>query len=526
MAKSPNEVEIAVKLPHDRDAEVLALYGKQQQFKRIFGFIPIVGLTCTLMITWEGQLITFEGGLENGGSAGLVYGYLFIWIGNMLQAVVMAELASMIPLSGGQYNWVAILSPASCSKFLSYLTGWMAVIGWQAVLASAGYLCGTMIQGIIAICKPDYRFERWQGTLLAYGVILLALFVNTLTKSLLPKIETAFLAIHVLGFAAVLTTLVVMAPHANTAAVFQEFNNGGNWGGDGLSVFVGLTQTMFAFAGIDAASHLAEEIVDAPRTIPRSMLASVMLNGILGWAMVIAVLFCIGNLEAALNTPTGYPIIEIFLQATGSVGGAVGLTLILVLAAIFSITGIVTTASRMMWAFAREKGLPFSSFLSRVHPRSSLPLNSILVTTTISLLLNLINIGSSVALNALSSVVIAAFYASFIISASVLLHKRMTTPAEDMNFGPFSLGRWGIPVIILTITYSAIGLFFSFWPPGVNPNPTSMNWSVAVFGGSLIFSMGFWAVWGRDVYKGPIIEVSVLEERGLQRQGIRCETRE
>lgn len=71
---------------------------------------------------------------------------------------------------------------------------------------------------------------------------------------------------------------------------------------------------MIAFVGLDAAAHLAEEIEDAAIVIPRSMIASVAINGVLGFSILIAVLFCLGDQEAALTTPTNYPFIEIFTQ--------------------------------------------------------------------------------------------------------------------------------------------------------------------------------------------------------------------
>ena len=80
---------------------------------------------------------------------------------------------------------------------------------------------------------------------------------------------------------------------------------------------------------VASASHTnmqpAEEIKDASIVIPRSMISSVLLNGSLGLAMTIAVLFCLGDLDAALETPTSFPIMEIVQSATSSVSGGTGL---------------------------------------------------------------------------------------------------------------------------------------------------------------------------------------------------------
>ena len=211
----------------------------------------------------------------NGGPSGLVYGFLFSWTGNILQTLVMAEIASMygpclrssninltkstrIPLAGGAYNWVAILSPPRWSKFLSYTTGWMTVISWHAALSSAAFVSGTMIQGLLVLNYPSYTFERWHGTLLFYATILFSLFINTYLARLLPSIEAVVLILHVIGFFCILVPLVYLAPHGSAKDVFSNFWNEGGWSSQGLSFFVGLVTSMWSFVGIDAATHMGE----------------------------------------------------------------------------------------------------------------------------------------------------------------------------------------------------------------------------------------------------------------------------
>ncbi|KKY26616.1 putative amino acid transporter [Diplodia seriata] len=454
-------------------------------------------------------LSVFQGGLLNGGNAGLIYGYIFVWFGTILQVLVMAEMASMIPLAGGQYNWVAVLSPPSCSKFLSYTTGWLCVIGWQCTVASAGYLSGTLIQGLLVLNYPDYEFQRWHGTLLHIAVILVALFFNTITKPLLPIVELILLGLHVVGFFALIIPLVDLAPHASPKEVFATFYNGGDWSSDGLSFFVGLTATMFAFVGCDAATHLAEEIQHASTTIPHSMFASVALNGILGLGAVIAIAFCLGSDPSSiLSTPTGYPVIQMFANATAPSPGsdlraASAMSSVLILACVAATINVLASASRMLWAFARERGLPYSAWLSRVHSipwgghqltrtainstgagnnnnNNTLPLNALLVTAATASLLALINIGSAVAFNALTSLVVLASYATFAVPTAVLLLRRVRGRPTALAFGAFTLGRnaVAVPVVAAALAYSLLGAFFSLWPPTRRVGgPEELNWS-------------------------------------------------
>jgi choline transport protein len=197
-----------------------------------------------------------------------------------------------------------------------------------------------MIQGLVAMNHADYAFQRWHGTLIFYGIVMVSLFVNTYLARLLPEIEAVVLLLHIIGFFCVLIPLVYLAPHGSARDVFATFNNADGWGDKGLSFFVGLSTSMFSFIGCDAGSHMggspvtcslpwvilthnaAEEIQTAPTVVPRSMITSVLLNGTLGFAMVIAALFCLGDAEAALESETGFPFMEVFLNATGTRLGA------------------------------------------------------------------------------------------------------------------------------------------------------------------------------------------------------------
>lgn len=88
------------------DSDVLALLGKKQVLKRRFGLISIFSFAMCELITWETVLALFTQGLDNGGPAGLVYGYIIAWSSTLSIYVVISELASMAPIAGGQYYWV------------------------------------------------------------------------------------------------------------------------------------------------------------------------------------------------------------------------------------------------------------------------------------------------------------------------------------------------------------------------------------------------------------------------------------
>ena len=349
----------------DRDRTYLAYVGKRQVLKRQFGFMSMLGFSCTLMSTWEGLLASFVQGFSNGGPAGLIYGFICCWIGTLCIVACLAEMASMAPTAGGQYHWVAMLAPRPYQRVFSYITGWLTVTGWQAAFASGVFPAATLIQGIIVLNSTNYVPQRWHGTLLFFALVFLAVFINTYISNHLSKLEGLILVLHVLGFFAVLIPLVYLAPQGTASDVFGTFLNEGGWSTQALAFFVGLNTSVYAFAGADGAAHMAEEIHSASTVVPWTMISAVVVNGALGFGILLSVLFSVGDIQQALDTQTGYPFIEIFARAAGLGGGTV-MTCVVMVLGIFGTWALLATASRQMWAFARDNGLPFSRFLARV----------------------------------------------------------------------------------------------------------------------------------------------------------------
>ena len=141
--------------------------------------------------------------------------------------------------------------------------------------------------------------------------------------------------------------------------------------------------------------------------------------------------------------------------------------------------------------------------------QTALPYWSIGLSVFISLVFALINIGSTVAFNAFTSLLVAGIYSTFLVSISVMLYQRLRFYSK-IQWGPFKLGRFGVPINVVSLFYSIVGVVFSFFPPSAKPNAQSMNWSVTVYGGVLIFSLLFWVAHGRRVYTGPLHETRLL----------------
>jgi choline transport protein len=294
------------------DDNVLALLGKKQVLKRRFGFWSLFGFAVCELITWETVLALFSQGFNNGGPAGLVYGFIIAWSSTLSVYTVISELASMAPIAAGQYYWVYMLAPARYKVFSSYIIGWLTSLAWIATVATETIFAGTIIQGLVILDYPDYDPKPWQGTLFAWLVVAVAIFINVVVPDVLPKFEIFVIVIHVTGFIAILVVLWHFSPHSPAHFVFATSLNEGGWPTQGLSYCVGFLGNVATFVGADASVHMAEEVANAALNIPRAICGSMIMNGLIGFAMMLTVLFCLGDVQSVLGTATGFPFIQIF----------------------------------------------------------------------------------------------------------------------------------------------------------------------------------------------------------------------
>lgn len=276
-----------------------------------------------------------------------------------------------------------------------------------------------------------------------------------------------------------------------------------DWPSVGLASLVAFTGPIYALIGPDSAVHMAEEVKDASRTIPWAMVSTLILNGFTGLVMAITFAYCLGPVEAALLPEYNFALIGTFYNATQSHAGATVMTCIVTTLALCSAISNVATASRQMYAFARDHGLPFAAFLSKVRPGWDIPLNSVIVCFCCTALLSLINLGSTVAFNAILSIGVAALLTSYMTSIGCLLLKRIR--GEELLPRRWSLGvPFGFFCNIVGEVYVIIAFIFAFFPVSNNPTLEAMNWASAVYGGVGVVATIYYILYARHIYVPPV----------------------
>lgn len=216
--------------------------------------------------------------------------------------------------------------------------------------------------------------------------------------------------------------------------------------------------------------------------------------------MIITLCFTLGNIGEVLASPTGTPYIQVFYNATQSTAATTAMVSMVIVVSIACNLTNNATASRQLYAFARDKGMPFSTWLSIIS--WGVPANAIYVTFFTTAVLSLVNLGSSVALNSILGLGTAPLLTSYMTSIGCVTWRRLT--GNPLPGSKFSLGRFGLPLNLLSEVSLAVFFVFCFFPLSPDPDAAGMNWSILIYGVVILWSLGYYACWGRFSYVGPV----------------------
>ncbi|KAK6430602.1 hypothetical protein LTR95_013241 [Oleoguttula sp. CCFEE 5521] len=428
-------------------------------------------------------MATFSQGLVDGGRAGLIWSTIVHAIGFIPIVLSMAEMASIAPTAYSQYHWVSEFAHPKVQRLLSYYTGWISTLAWQAGNAIGVFLTGTLIQVIVLENNPDSfadTFPNWHGSLLVIANVLITVIGNIFLTRYIPRVQTAFFVLHILTFFAVMIPICINAPKASARDVFADFQNLGGWPNMGVAIMAGQLSAIYMMCGMDSFCHISEEVQDAAKSVPRSMMSIYVVSVTITLAAWFIICFAMPDVELALEHPSLYPFIQVMEQSMPITWVTVELTLIVALVLFANVC-----------------------YLTAVHPKYRAPVNAVYVTSAFSFLLSLIYIGSSTAFYAFTSLMTVALLQCYMFSISSILWRRIYLP-ETIPESHFSLGHWGIPINAMAVVWCAWSLFCSFWPQAIPITADGFNWASAIFVGVILVATVHYFVSGRKTYHGLV----------------------
>ncbi|OBT51789.1 hypothetical protein VE04_09993 [Pseudogymnoascus sp. 24MN13] len=491
-------------LTYGDDAQLAAL-GHHRELNRSFSPLAMLGLCFAILNSWPVLAAALSLALSSGGPSSVIWGLITAGVCNLSLAASLAEFLSAYPTAGGQYHWVVVISWKKWVPILSWVTGWINVSGWIAHVAGVGLLGSQLISGVISLVNPEYVPQPWHQFLIYIGYNVVACPLLVLT-----------------GFAVIAVTVLACASpnYSPPDFVFREFINETGWP-DGIAWLLGLLQAGLGLTGFDAVAHMIEEIPNAAVEGPKIMIACVGIGVFTGFVFLVVLLFVAGDVQEVINSAAG-PMLAILYNATGSKAGSICLLIFPLVCLLFATTSIMTTSSRMTYAFARDGGLPASRFFAKVHPRLDLPLNALYLTTALSLVMGAIFLGSSSAFNAIISASVVALGVSYGIPIAIncLRGRKMLGPR------PFVLPDWlGWIANLIGLAYVIVTTILFLFPPEMKVTGSNMNYCVVAFFLIFVIATVQWFVDGRKNFKGPKFDAHALEHGGVIGTGGEAERR-
>ncbi|CAF0751173.1 unnamed protein product [Adineta steineri] len=191
--------------------------------------------------------------------------------------------------------------------------------------------------------------------------------------------------------------------------------------------------------------------------------------------------------------------IAVFQSVLPHEGGALALTILLIINLHFAGTPSMTVTSRIGFAMARDGIFPFSKQLRWVWKRKQIPLANIIFVFTIDSLFQLLQFASGTAFSSMVAVTTLGYQISYLMP--ILL--RCTTARHTFHLGEFNLGRFSIPIAIISCIWlfiTSILMFFPFQYPVTKDN---MNYAIVIIGGIALIASIYWIFWARHAFVGP-----------------------
>ncbi|KAK3709523.1 hypothetical protein LTR37_010896 [Vermiconidia calcicola] len=454
----------------DLDHHDMRALGKTQVLRRNFKLLGMIAFANSVMVMWETFLVVSGLGLSVGGRAAVFWGMIYGAVALTSIYVTIAEMASIAPTAGGQYHWVSELAPPRFQGFLSYITGWLVSMGWISYLTLVSFTAGTTTQGLAVLNHPTYVPQAWHSTLLCWAVVGFGFLFNTVLAPRLPAVEIFFFILHVVGWFGIFITLLVLGPRHNPYDTFLVLHDTAGWNSVGLATVITMANSVAMFVGYESPVHMSEETQNASRIMPRVIKWSVIMNLAMTIALCGIYITSIEDLERVLKTPFRVPFIQVLFDVTNSKAGTTVMASIVIVELISACISEGACASRQLWSFARDQGLPGSNWLSQVSEGFNIPVHSILTTVIIVALISLINIGSSAALNAINSLGGISILSTYLIVVGCYIWNR----SQNVKPPRGQWSRYGMYYAIVGWLSVLPVFFFLLWPLFANPDAANM----------------------------------------------------
>ena len=448
-----------------RDDAHLRSLGIKPELRRTLGFMSNFAIAFSFISVSTGSFGNFGLGIALGGPA-FFWSWPIVIGGQLLVALVFAELASHFPVAGSIYQWSKRLS----NRTLGWFTGWFYFWAQVVTVTAVAVIVAFVIDGIHGPSGTDVAFLDSKDptglttmfTFISIGTLVITTLINAFGVRLLSILNNIGVGTEILGMFVFALILLFFANHQSPSILTSTGGAEAATGGNYLPAFaLGMFMALFVVYGFDTAGTFGEETLDASRQAPRGVLASVLISGLVGAVFLIAVILAIPSIPDAMaeGAAGGFPIATTIIGALQTelfAGITLGeLYLFVILASVFVCTlAIQGAATRMMFSMSRDRHLPLGGVWGSVNQTFKTPANAAIAVGVLAALPILVigPLGGYFMSIAATGLI---YFSYLLCNLGVLVARTRGWPHKPAWF---NLGRWGMPVNILAIGYGGLML--------------------------------------------------------------------
>lgn len=457
---------------HDKheDMKVLHGMGYAQELSRSMSKFSNFAISFSIICILSGGINSFAQAISSVGGAGAGIGWIVGCVISGMFALSMAQIASAFPTAGGLYHWGSILG----NRFWGWLTAWLNLLGLITVLGAinigtAYFFAGTF-GGMFGFTGTDMQVV----TFVAVITIIQAIFNHVGIKA------TTFLT-DISGYLIFATTAVLVvsclyfAPAIDISRLWTFTNFSGDAGGGvfpqsdnmGYLFLLCLLLPVYTITGYDASAHTSEETKNAAKSVPEGIVTSVFWSSLVGWVMLCAITLSIPDLAVAAGQ--GWTMFFGTMDAIMPASLKNVLYLGIFIAQFLCGLATVTSASRMLFAFSRDNGMPIGSkALATVSPKYRTPVNAIWTATVLCILYVLLALSIKVGETSIYVIVVNSTLVFLFLSFSIPLIAGVMAygTAKWPNPGPWAMSASVYKLVTyLSVIGMGIILFIAVAPP-------------------------------------------------------------
>ncbi|MFX3616713.1 MAG: amino acid permease [Sporolactobacillus sp.] len=473
--------------------EDLKSFGYKQELLRDMGGFSNFAVSFSIISILTGAVTLYGYGFNQGGPAIIGVGWPIVTLFVLFVAAAMAELTSSIPTSGAIYHWASILGGPRWGWF----TGWLNIIGQVTIVAGIDFGCAGFASALI-FGNPTHT-----QTLVTYAVILVMhALLNHIGINVISKLNSFSAIYHIIGVFIIIGVLTAFGPHHNVGYLFNaNFSTATNgsmpyW----FAFLVGLLQAQWTLTGFDASAHTSEETIDPKVRAPWGVYLSVAISGIFGFILLAIVTMSIKDPTAVAQAGNNAFIVAI-QQAVGGWFGQAMLWMITV-AMWFCGLSSVTSSSRMVFAFSRDKGLPLSRIWARVSPKFHTPNYAIWLVALIAFISAIFNNVYAV----ITSLSVIGLYGSYFVPIFLKLRAKFKGAWTEKDDGPWSLKGWSNPIHVIAcawIVFLVILMSVSPSDVAITKNYTLHYATGKIFISVIVLLTIYFFAYAKNHFKGP-----------------------